>query len=305
MNITIIKTALRTVSTFAQKNAPALAAGLAIAAGAIAIYETAKATLKAEELVKKAEDKKNDEIRKAREAAEAEKAAKNDDESDDIVEILDDDDDSDDGDDVEAQRVPLTKKEKIKAAAPAYVKAAIFALVSCTATIASVYFGNRQIKAAVALATATEAMLSDHIKAEKELFGEKKAAAVADKVNENRVFNANLDEDNIINTGYGTTVCVEVSTTGQPFYSDIEHIRQAINTLNEMLLNQEWVTLNDYYDALGFKMSTKLGEDLGWAYMPEYDKGLIKVRYTSVLLPSGKPALAVELENLPSSLYNR
>ena len=58
----------------------------------------------------------------------------------------------------------------------------------------------------------------------------------------------------------------------------IEDIKAAQNTINELLINEMYASLNDFYDSIGLGR-TKLGKELGW----NIDSGTLQIDFDSAL----------------------
>lgn len=119
-----------------------------------------------------------------------------------------------------------------------------------------------------------------------EEFGEEKATEIDDKVVKKRVERQRQEAeyDEIIETGMGDTLYYD-ETSARYFRSDKESIREAINNLNfRMLKCENYVSLNDFYDEIGIRRTSK-GDDFGW----NADRGLIEIRLSSQLGPKDEP----------------
>lgn len=123
--------------------------------------------------------------------------------------------------------------------------------------------------------------------------GEKKAGEIREKVNE--ILLKQPQEDVIhqdIVTGGSGTLCLDTAS-GRYFVSDIETIRQRINDFNASLLGSSWMTLNEFYNALGLP-DIGIGDDIGW--VP--DK-IVEPIFGSALTPEGEPALVLDFTTGP------
>ena len=92
----------------------------------------------------------------------------------------------------------------------------------------------------------------------------------------------------MIVTGKGNTLCYDAFNS-RYFYSDIDQIKRAINELNRRMLNEMYVSLNDFYDELNLKHSGN-GYELGW----KLDDGLVEIDFSSQLSDDGRPCLVLE-----------
>lgn len=279
MNIGSIKTGLKTLRAVVSKNSPAITAGIAVAAMGGAIWQAIKATKKIDDMMLKAFSAKNEKaITDAMQCADVDKR-------EDMVE--------------------LTATEKAVVFARAYWPAAALFILATTCIVGSVCLANQQIKALALMATTAESALDKYEEAAKEVVGEKKAGDIRDRLNQNRVTqNPPPSDDLIVDTQRGRTLCYD-PLSGRYFYSDIDFIRQQINKLNEELLDQNFVSLNDYYEAIGLD-PVRYGSDHGWHYSSNGAYGAqIRVKYTSaVVTPDGRrTAFVVDVQTEPGADY--
>lgn len=191
----------------------------------------------------------------------------------------------------------LTKKEVVKTAWKCYVPAA----VTCAASVACLIGASSvHVKRNAVLAAAyklSETSLAEYREQVIETIGEKKEAAIRSKVHKKHIDENPVGRSEIIITGNGESLCYD-HHSGRYFKSDIEKIRRAVNVINKQMLNENYVSLNDFYDELGLA-PTKLGEALGW----NIDGGLIDVDFSSQLDENGKPCLAIDYRTEPKYDY--
>ena len=196
----------------------------------------------------------------------------------------------------------LTKVEVIKVAWKPYIPAAVTgaASVACLVGASSV---NARRNAALAAAYAlSETTLADYKEKVIETLGEKKAQEVKDAIAKDKIENDPVSPKEIVITDKGETLFYE-SLSGRYFKSDYEAIRSAVNTLNEQLLLDEYISLNEFYEAIGLDSIEPLGEQLKWRVRPDSsDKGLIQLDFSSQLT-EGTPCLVVGFRNAPRYDY--
>ena len=97
----------------------------------------------------------------------------------------------------------------------------------------------------------------------------------------------------------GNTLCYD-SISGRYFKSDIEKIKKAENELNKKMLNEMYLSLNEFYDELGLR-PTSLGNELGW----NIDDGLIDIHFSSQLSEDDQPCLVLDYCVAPRYGYER
>lgn len=179
------------------------------------------------------------------------------------------------------------KKEIIKNVAPVYIPSAVLCVVSIT----FILLANKiRIDRGAALATAytfARDNLSDYRKKVAEKVGEKKAEEIDDDIAKEKLEQNPVNENAIINTSKGSHLCYD-AVTGRYFYSDIEEIRKTVNDLNQTMLNENYVSLNDFHESLGLP-PTELGDLLGW----HINYGLVNVTFSSQIAFNKEPCLVI------------
>ena len=130
-----------------------------------------------------------------------------------------------------------------------------------------------------------------------ETIGEKKEKAVKDAVAKDTVEKHPVVNNEVIITDSSNTLCLE-SISGRYFKCDIDKLRKAENTLNKTMINDMYVSLNDFYYEIGLP-GTKMGDELGWSI----DKGLIELDFSSQLAENGDPCLVVGYDIPPMYGY--
>ena len=163
----------------------------------------------------------------------------------------------------------LSGKEIVKTAWPCYIPAAIVGSVSVFCLIGA---SSTNLRRNAALATAYT--LSE------------------EKIVKNPVREVILTEKG------GNTICYD-AISGRYFKSDRDTINRAVNELNRQMRDDMYVTLNEFYYALGLD-GTKLGDDLGW----NIEKGYIELDFSSHLDANGTPCLVIDYRVAPVYDYH-
>lgn len=261
-NLNLFFKAIRTIGNAVSKHAPELLTAVGIASAGAAVIFAVKATPKAEKLIDTAEDEKDD---------------------------------------------ILTPVEKVKTVWKVYIPTAA-AFAGSVACLIGANAVNAKRNAAVTAAFAlSETALAEYRNKVVETIGEKKeelvrAAVVQDKIDKNPVpvkENKSAGANEVAVIGNGTTLCWD-AFAGRYFHSDKNKIEKAINELNRQLLEDDYVSLNDFYDLIGLP-DTDVGNLLGWNVKTrEY----IDARFTSHLTTDGQPCLAVSFSVTPKYDYN-
>ena len=193
----------------------------------------------------------------------------------------------------------LPKKEVIKTCWKCYIPAAVTGVSSVACLIGA---SSVNLKRNAALATAytlSETALREYKEKVVETIGEKKEQAVRDAIAKDRIEKKSVQELDYIETGHGETRCYDWYTD-RKFKSDIERLRSAVNELNSQMLDEGYVSLNDFYYALGLH-SAGIGDALGWSY--NRDK-LVKLNLSSQL-DNGVPVMVLDFQVAPYYEYDK
>ena len=194
---------------------------------------------------------------------------------------------------------PETKLDTVKVAAKHYIPAGVMELFAL-----GCIFGAHKItlgRAAVisTLYTTSQEKLEEYQHKVLEKFGPKKAEQVQDEIALDHV-NKTFDPTNpvIMSPLEGKTRCLD-TWTGRYFYSTVETIRGVVNDINEQLRGDWYVSLNEFYYALGLE-GIDAGDEMGW----NADEPL-KVKFASHLCPDGIPCLTMEFDVKPKFRFDR
>lgn len=218
-----LMTGLKTVARVAENNAPAIAAGFAVAGMVAAVIATVKAGPSVQQALEEAHIKKN------------EKA---------LAERMDAEHFSD-----ERPIEELTWKEKAPIYLKGYLKAIILMLLSASCMIGSVYFGNKQKAALTVLLTAAESKIVDLEEATKSIVGDKKFDQIKGAIIDKKVADYPPIDGAVADTGMGKSLCLE-PVLGRYYWSDIDAVKNAYADFRLMYANSGQVYLEDLYHLL-------------------------------------------------------
>ena len=195
---------------------------------------------------------------------------------------------------------PLPSKlDYIKVAWKPYIPAAITGVASISCIIGASSVHAKRNAAIAAAYNLSQTALTEYKEKVIETIGEKKEQAIKDKIAKDKVEKDPVSKSEVIVTGKGNTLCYDAFNS-RYFYSDIDQIKKAINELNRRMLNEMYVSLNDFYDELNLRHSGN-GYDLGW----KLDDGLVEVDFSSQLSDDGRPCLVLEYMVAPRYDYSK
>ena len=275
-NMSTVKAFAKTTGKFIEKNAPAIAAGIAITGMVTAVVSAIKAGPEVSKALEEAELKKNEQALKER---------------------------MEDGND-ETPIVELTWKEKGFIYAKYYWKTVLFALLSATAMIGSVHFGNKKIRALTILAATAEGNLTELEKATRAVIGDKRFDQIKGKLIDQDVETNPPKEGSIANSLLsGDTLCYE-PILGTYYWSNIAAVDRAYADYYDLYLHSGSVYMEDLYHMLGIgkdfipEIAGELGHmyDLeeGYELKPEYTPRSVPVtlngtKYVCYVMDLTKP----------------
>ena len=188
----------------------------------------------------------------------------------------------------------FTIKEKLSIGWKFYIPP----LISGVASAGMVIVGNRQLvkelKAVTALYSASEAAATAAHKKIVELYGKTKAERLEGAIAKDEMENNPQTKDNTVVPRNGRQegdIKFYDRMSGRYCYGTIEHFDRAINNLNAELLDQDYVSLNDFYYEMDWT-DTELGAEMGWNTNSGRRESLIEMIRTPELDPYGNPVIA-------------
>lgn len=169
-----------------------------------------------------------------------------------------------------------------------YIPAIITGAISVTCLIGASSVNLRRNAALATAYTLSESTLREYQKKVVETIGEKKEQAVRDSVAKERIEQSPVEKTEVFITAKGNHLCFD-TVSGRYFKSDIEKLKQTINELNRQMMNDMYISLNDFYYEIGLD-PIKIGSDIGW----NIDDGYIDLRFSSQLASDGTPCLVID-----------
>lgn len=188
---------------------------------------------------------------------------------------------------------PPTVKDKVKTVWKYYIPPAVCAIGTIGCCIGSNSI-NRRRNAAIAGAYAlTQAAATEFADTAKEVLDDKTVEEIEEKV-ANKKVNRDTDKE-VLSTGKGETLFLD-SYSGRKFRSDLEFIRKVQNDLNAKILKDHYISLNEFYYAIGIPQ-IRLAEDIGWSL---YHEEQIELLFTTTLDDRlREPCIVIDHYNRP------
>ena len=202
----------------------------------------------------------------------------------------------------EAQRESedgLTGTDKVKVCWKCYIPAAVTGVVSVSCLIGASSVNNRRNAALATAYKLSETALTEYRDKVVETIGEKKEQLVREKVAEEHIKKNPVSKNEVLITQKGETLCYD-SISGRYFKSDIDKIKKTVNDLNRRMLNDMYISLNEFYYELDLD-GIGVGDDLGW----NIDNGFIDIDFGSQLADDGTPCVVINYSLAPRYDYSR
>lgn len=192
----------------------------------------------------------------------------------------------------------LSKIEKVKLTWTNFIPAGGMGALSIAAIFASDRINSKRAAALSAAYELTKGTLNEYQKKVIDVIGEKKEEKIREEIKQDRIDAAVRDDDaHVWLTGHDEILCLD-SYSGRLYKSDYEYMRHIVNDLNERMFSHDFVSLNEYYYAVGLD-GVKNGDEIGWSM----STGLIDIHYTSQLTDKGLPCLYVDYDIGPRHRY--
>ena len=182
----------------------------------------------------------------------------------------------------EEKKDELTVTETVKTVWRCYLPSVIIFIVACVLIIGGQRISTRRAVAAATACSLYETQLKQYQEAAKEVLGDKKEAEIRTQMARNEVTSRPpLSSDDIVSTGRGNALFYD-ELSKRYFWSDPAYVDKIFQNLNFQLLDEMYVSLNDYWDALGLP-TTNPGNLICWCV----NDGKIDPSFDVILVASG------------------
>lgn len=189
----------------------------------------------------------------------------------------------------------LTNLEKVKKTWKCYIPATIGYCTSAACIIAATSTNNKRNAMLAGAYKLSESALLEYRNKVVEVVGEEKEKEIRDSIAKDRV----EDRPVITCLGKDDYLCYDM-LSGRYFKSDIDKIQKAVNDMNYKLLNDNILSLNEFYYELGMK-GTDIGYEQGW----DISKGMIEVSFSSIISENDEPCIVMYFDNPPQYGFDR
>jgi len=179
----------------------------------------------------------------------------------------------------------FTNADMVKAAWKCYIPPAVaFALSTCC-LVGSHSVSTRRYAALTAAYALTESDFLKYQEKVSHVLGIKQDREVRDAIAQEKMDENPIKSKEVVIIDNGKTLFFE-PLTSRYFMSDVEAVKKAVNELNRTMLEENYVSENDYFYALGLD-SVQHGDEIGWNVY----KGYIDLDIGAHVSKEGKPCL--------------
>lgn len=178
-------------------------------------------------------------------------------------------------------------KTQVKHTWRLYIPAGVSGALTIGCIIGASKSNAQRTTAAVAAYSLTEKAFSDYREKVVEQIGKTKEQGIRDSIAQDKLDANPVGSKEVVIIGGGHVLCCELYTN-RYFRSDVETLRKAENTINKKLLNELYVSLDEFYYILGLQSTTE-SANMGWD-----SDILLELRFTSALAENSEPCLAFE-----------
>lgn len=188
----------------------------------------------------------------------------------------------------ESEVEELTPIETIKTCWKCYIPATLTTVVSAACLIGASTVSAKQNAALATAYSISEAALREYQEKVVEVVGEKKEKAVRDAVAKDQIERDPVTKSEVvIIDSNSNTLCYE-PLSGRYFKSTIDKIKKAEIKLDRQMIQEMYVSLNDFYWEIGLD-GTDLGDKMGW----NLSKGYMDLSFSSQLADDGTPCAVI------------
>lgn len=244
----------------AEKNKPAILAGVAVVGVFVTAFSAYKAGVKAKEIL----DRRKCDLK--------------------------------DSDPKDKETKKAIAVETVKEMVPVIAPPIIMGVATAACIIGSHNESAKRIALVSAAYNLSESAVKDLNNKMQEVLGEKKTKSIKDAIVKDKL---NADKDNkpsidtVMMCTNGNVICKDMFT-GRTWPCNAEKIRQAIIKLSSDVQQDMWVELNDLYYEVGLPPIPK-GNEFGWQ-VEDCQRGLLPITLSALLMEDDNPCLCMDYE---------
>jgi hypothetical protein len=188
-------------------------------------------------------------------------------------------------------------KEDLKVVWKHYIPVVGSASFTIACYLASNRVSNKRVAALATVYQLSEQSYSTYRKKVEERLGKKESQEIRRDITKDHTDN-NPKPKRTQTANSGGVLCLE-SFTGRYFWSDVEALRKAQNDLNHRLIQEDYVSLTDFYNLLGLT-PTSYSDEVGWR-----SDVLLELVFLPAMTEDNQPCLSVDYSVMPIRKYHK
>lgn len=190
----------------------------------------------------------------------------------------------------------LTARDVVRVCWKHYIPTAALTAASIGFQLGAESKHSREYAALASVCTLSETAFREYKEKVVETLGEKEEAKVREAIVKDRMEKDPVTIREVHYTGNGKPLCYDM-LSGRYFNCDIAVIETAVNTINYRMLDEMYITVNDFYDEIGLPQN-ELGSRMGWSV----DNGKIAFVKDYGPAKNGDPCAVISLSPPPTHM---
>lgn len=191
----------------------------------------------------------------------------------------------------------LTKKELLQATWKGYIPAAISGITGMACLIGATTVNGKRNAMLAAAYEVSRTTFKDYREKVVEHIGAEDEKVIREKVSQEKVNKTKMDEGSVIVTS-GETLCFD-ELSSRYFNSDMNKIKRALNIMNNRLMNDMYVSINEFYDLIDIP-TTDIGQKMGW----HYEGDLLDLELSATITEDDRVCLSINFNQDPKYGYD-
>lgn len=193
----------------------------------------------------------------------------------------------------------LSPVDTIKVTYKYYIPAMVLGATSVGCLIGSHSVSARRTAAIATAYKISETALTEYKDKVVEVIGEEKEHEIKKAVAVDKMNDTPIVDNQVVITEKGNTLCFDVFS-GRYFRSDADFLIRAQNEVNREMINNSYVSLNEFYVAVGLD-PIAIGNQMGW----NTDDRLLELDFSTQLVDDRIPCLVMDFNINPKYSYDR
>lgn len=190
------------------------------------------------------------------------------------------------------QRGDISGIQFIGKVAPCYIPTAMAATATVTAIVGAHTASSGKIAAMSSAYSMAQEAASIYRQKVKEVVGEEKAREIESAIHADQIERASKESSTVV-VGTGEVLFMD-AFTGRLFPSTMNIVEKARNDVNYELINEMYVSLNEFYSKIGLDHVSS-GDNIGWN-----NDHQLELNFDSKITNDGRPCIVMSFVHEPT-----